>query len=308
MRHGAHPDRRRAVKAISALALTSLAGCAYRHSPLTAYTPSLFEIRGAQLPGRMYLFGSIHSGISRFYPLPNRVQEAFNSSNALAVELDMTQRHGEMVERFKAHVWYPPGRSLLDSLGPARFKELREYLREDDNRWAQTIRKRPWAIAITLGSADDQRIGAEREQGLESILIKAARENGKAVLELEDGELQLRAIAQGSDEEQARQLIHRLHQVKNWDRSFAEILEAWRRGDQKWMAQIKDYAYPVATLASLRQRLFSDRDALITRRIEKLLQTNTTIFALVGALHLAGTDSLQNALSEHGLDVSQIRY
>ncbi|MBP6817368.1 MAG: TraB/GumN family protein, partial [Burkholderiaceae bacterium] len=83
------PGRRRAARALLAMAGgASLPGCAYRSLPFVDYQPSLFRVRADSSPTCAWLFGSIHIGLARFYPLPDAVEQAWQSSRRLACEIN----------------------------------------------------------------------------------------------------------------------------------------------------------------------------------------------------------------------------
>ena len=54
--------------------------------------------------------------------------------------------------------------------------------------------------------------------------------------------------------------------------------------------------------------MFGERDERMARRLLAAMQSPGDIFALVGALHLVGEDSLPHALQALGAKVERIRY
>ena len=54
--------------------------------------------------------------------------------------------------------------------------------------------------------------------------------------------------------------------------------------------------------------MFGERDERMARRLLEAMRTPGDIFALVGALHLVGEDSLPLALQALGATVERVRY
>ncbi|HPQ89705.1 MAG TPA: TraB/GumN family protein, partial [Candidatus Mcinerneyibacteriales bacterium] len=71
----------------------------------------------------VYLFGSIHAADESFYPLPEKIETAFESSQALAVEADIRNIDQMEITRFVfAHGMYPEGETLEKALGDEAWK------------------------------------------------------------------------------------------------------------------------------------------------------------------------------------------
>jgi uncharacterized protein len=291
-------------------ALSSVAGCAYRNTPGLQFTPALFEVTHPNSKATTYLFGSVHAGLSRFYPLPSVVENCIEQSNVLAVEVDMQVRLPEATALFRPHVRLENNTSLSRIIGEEQFTSMARHFgwysqeRETYDRYA------PWFVAINLLSEDDKRVGLERSVGLEAILLEQARQKNKQVLELELVSEQVAAFVNGTIDEQREHLLMRFEQVRQWDTTTQDLVDAWRLGDLDAMEKVKSRNFgSKVKLETLRKRLFYDRDARMASRLITFMRgSNKTCFTAVGALHLAGEDSLQYRLEDLGAKVKRLAY
>jgi uncharacterized protein YbaP (TraB family) len=288
-------------------AATLAAGCAYRSLPGFTYAPPAFALSRPGAPGRIVLLGTVHAGLSRFYPLPESIEQAFDAARRLIVEIDTDGRATEIRAAATARALLPAGATLATVLRPETLRALRRTLHQQPWTLRELQRLQPWALALLLPDADDQRFGADARDGVELHLIRRARARGLPIVEMETAEAQVAAFAGGPLDEQDAALALRLAHRDAQSRTYVRIVDAWRRGDLAELAALKDFAYPPeGALAALRTRLFADRDAAMTDALAGALDEPGPGMALVGALHLAGPDALQQALTRRGIDVQRL--
>ncbi len=291
-------------------ALASSIGCAYRNIPGFQFTPALFEVKLPEGSATTYLFGSVHAGLSRFYPLPSKIENCIAQSEILAVEVDMQVRLPEATAMFRPYVRLDSNTSLSQIIGEDQFTAMARHFGWFTQEKATYERYAPWFVAISLLSEDDRKMNLEKSIGLESKLLTQAKKDNKHILELEQVSEQVDAFVKGSLEEQKEQLLMRFEQVRKWDSTTQDLVDAWRLGDLNALDKIKGRNFgSKAKLLSLRERLFTERDQrMASRLIAFMRESNKICFAAVGALHLAGDDGLQYRLSELGAKVTRLAY
>ena len=293
-----------------------LSGCAYRNAPFTPYAPALYEVVPAETAasggGRAYLFGAIHTGLSRFYPLPDAVERTWARATHLACELDAQARHAELRAAFSRRTHLPDGMTLDTLVAPEVLHGIRTHLGYGPHEWRQRLRLQPWALAMLMTSADDQRLGTETAQSVDNLFLARARAAGRPILELERVDEQVHAFSGGSLEEQAEWLTQRYRRLLRWERTLYDVVEAWRTGDDGALAVVKERAFgPVSAdpaANALRARMFAERDARMAERLVETIRGGGTVFALVGAFHLVGEDRLQKHLEARGMIVRRVAY
>jgi uncharacterized protein len=295
-----------------AIALGVSQGCAFNRSPFVQYQPLLYEIRpnesSRSSEGSAYLFGAIHLGLGRFYPLPDFVEQAWRRSDCLAVELDIAARFESLREAFSKRVLLAEGESLDDLLDPAEIQKIKNLMRFDHQDWSRLRRLQPWALSLNLFNRIEAIAGPRASLGIDMFFLRRAKAQTVKIAELEDPQDQVEAFAGGSRAEQLEQLRARLQQVANYQRGTELIINAWRQGDAAALAELKREAFgDTQRLSSLHQRMNVARDRKMARAMNDLIQQGRKIFAVVGAFHLVGPDSLIEVLRrDHQMDVSLV--
>jgi uncharacterized protein len=293
-----------------ALAVSSLSGCAYRHIPGYQFSPALFEVRLPDSQAITYLFGSVHAGLARFYPLPKKIENCIGEARTLAVEIDMQAHFEQATQLFRPHVYLPSTMSLSSVLGINNFDAMSRHFQWFREDIAKHERYAPWFVALNLNSTDDQNVNLQGAVGLETVLLAQAKKGNKVILELETAAEQVHAFVAGSLDEQREHLLMRFDQIRRWDKTIVDIVDAWRLGDLEALDEVKtrNYGGP-AKLQSLRTRIFAERDVRMAARIMNHMKaTTSTTFAVVGAFHLCGADRLQNFLVDAGASVTRVQY
>lgn len=294
--------------ALAAALGLSAAGCAYRSIPGWRYQPPMLELSHPNAPGRITLLGSVHAGLTRFYPLPDPVEAAFDGAARLLVELDTRVQSDAIRSATAAAALLPDGATIDQVLPAPTMAALTLAFQADPEALRRLMRLRPWAMALLLPNADDVKMLADGGDGIETHLIERSRRRGLPVLELESPAAQIAAFAGGSPEEEAAGLALRLAQRSSWDRTYSEIVDAWRRGDLTALAALKDRAFPASgSSAALRRRLFTERDRSMAIRLRTELDVPAPGLAVIGVLHLAGPDAITGILSTLGVTVGPSR-
>jgi len=288
------------------LGLTA-AGCAYRSIPGWRYQPPMFSLSRLDAPGRLTLLGSVHAGLTRFYPLPDQVEAAFDGAARLLVELDPRAQSGAIRSATAAAALLPDGDTIDQVLRASTMEALTGAFQADPWALRRLMRLRPWAMALLLPNADDVRMLVDGGDGIEPHLIERSRRRGLPVIELESPAAQIAAFAGGSAEEEDAVLALRLAQRSSWDRTYSEIVDAWRRGDMSTLAALKERAFPASgSIAALRRRLFTERDQAMAIRLRDELDSPTPGLAVIGVLHLVGPDAITGILSTLGVTVGNV--
>src|SRR5262249_24462670 len=118
---------------------------------LTAYaqngsTPLIWEARSAS--NTVYLFGTVHVGARKLYPLSPAVEHAYATSRTLALEADPTDQSA-MLAATRGSTYTPPD-SLTRHISPQLMDELRKALPAVGLPVEYAEVMRPELLAMTL--------------------------------------------------------------------------------------------------------------------------------------------------------------
>ncbi len=257
----------------------------------------------------VYLLGTIHGAIGKFYPLPGVVDRAFDSSKHLVVEVDITKVPPSTVSALVAKVssYTPPDR-LSRHLSPETKKVFGDYLKWSGETWAMYEQFKPW-YAARLASNSKRWVDNDFKSslGLDLYFIGRAEELKKNVLDLETAELQIRCLSDMSDKAQDKVLHSTLQGLIDSNSLIQGFLDAWKTGDVDKMQKLSfsDLAkYP--ELLEYDKRLLDDRNVGMANKILQFLAKNPgPYFVAVGSAHMVGTKGLVSLLRAKGFDVQQ---
>ncbi|MDG5815090.1 TraB/GumN family protein [Chitinispirillales bacterium ANBcel5] len=252
----------------------------------------------------VYMFGSIHFGIPAFYPFSDEINQAFEKSQYLVVEIN-SQKEGigsEMAELMKAG-YLSEGETLEQKLSPEVYNQLEETLSAMGVPIAPFLHFRPWMMAVTLSVLQIQSLGYSPEMGVESYFFR--KSDDKEILELESAEYQMKLLSMLDGEDF---LSYTILSGESAKQQMQALSTAWACGDSVSLASIvlKDYSEHIPGYEQIYEEMFKKRNHAMARRISELAQNKGVYFVVVGAGHFLGEDSIISILAENGWVVKSL--
>ena len=302
--------------------------------PETPATPVFYKVTSAE--GHvMWMLGTIHVGDGRTAWLPEEIYEAFDAADALAVECDvdtfteLLDEDEELVAAYLDAYMYQDGTTVRDHVEDEELLEEMEkalkkygsYLYLDLMPYKTTM----WESEISnayrwLGRS------LSGSRGVDSRLMKRARQQEKEILEVESVQFQMQMLGNFSDLIQELELEGTLSSGRyGYNTSVEKLYEMWCRGDEE---ELRDYLnkeeeldtseLTEEELARYEEELEAYRDynnqMLIQRNDAMLdvakgyLEGDKTVFFAVGLAHLLGENGLVDALRDAGYTVELVPY
>ena len=190
--------------------------------------------------GTIYLLGTIHLVRPDFYPLPRGIEEAFNLSNKLVVEVDITRTDQAALGRLvMAHgIDNSTPDSLFKKLEPETLSLLKDYIETKNLSTRMFGQMQPWLASLTISQMELQRLGFDAESGIDKHFLRKAHKEGMEVLALESEESQISLFSSLSPALQGKMLKLTLTDMKNLDDDASDMIKAWKTGDDKKMAEL----------------------------------------------------------------------
>ena len=272
--------------------------------PSRADTPlhSLWELHGKH--NTVFLLGSIHVLRPGDYPLSPAVMQAYASSKALLMEInladtDMEQLQAEML----TSAMLPEGKSLQEVLGPKRYARAESLARDVGVELATFDGFAPWFAAEAISQLQLLKLGFEPTAGVEMYFLERARSDGKSIAGLETAHDQIALFEGLSMEMQAEYLMSSLEQARELPKEVDDMVHAWQRGDTVWFddqLQSELGKDPV-----LYQSVLGARNRKWIPKIEALLNDDKNYLVIVGTGHLVGRNSVIELLKKDGVDATQ---
>jgi len=249
-----------------------------------------------------YLFGSLHLGrLAWAFPGPD-LRAAWQATEVLAVELDISdpQTQQALVEAAK------PG----EPLSPA-FQE-----RMDAQARAACLPERALASLHPLLQVSTLTMLAARFDGLdlgfgqEAVLLGLARQQARRIVALETAAEQMQALIPADPREQRQAVAEALTQLERQQvrGPMRELAEVWARGDLERLQSYERWCDCVRSEADRRwlRRINDERNGPLAARIAALHAGGQRVLVAVGALHMSGPQALPALLAALGFEVERV--
>ncbi len=260
----------------------------------------------------VYLMGSIHFADQSFYPLRTEIEQAYERSDYLVVELDVNalddDAYNEMISRKGV---YPDGKSIRDAVSEETWQQLRARLRQLNLPYEAVKSYKPGVLVLTMTAIQVMQMGYDPQLGMDFyFLAKAAQPPVKQVIELETLEQQLSLFIDIPDGDLL--LKETLYSMAESESMMTEMLSYWKEGDENAMDKLlfEDSLNDYPAFAEIYDSLFYARNRKMVSKIEQMLKQDGTAekvyFVVVGSGHLIGDKGIVNVLKEKGYKIKRL--
>lgn len=263
--------------------------------------PALWVVRDAD--STLYLFGTMHAlspGASWNTP---RVAAAVSASEEIWFELEPPGDPAAM-QALVMQYGLDPAHPLSTKLTPAEFRLFSEAVTGMGMQPAQLDGMRPWLAAITLSTLPMTQAGYDPAAGADAVMLAAARQAGRRVRTFENSEQQTRFLADLPPEVELQFLREALGSFRRGPELVRQMERVWLSGDIAGLWTLGGEAMR-SGFPEVYQALLAQRNRAWVERIAQELAGSGTDFVAVGALHLAGPDSVVAMLEARGYRVER---
>jgi len=249
----------------------------------------------------VYMLGSIHIAGDDLYPLPFHIENAFNKSDYLVVEVDITNiDQNEILQLIAMHGHLGDGQTLSTVIPQSTYEAVKNEFSEYGINILQFERVNPWVVAITLSQLQMMKFGFRPEYGVDLYFLSDARDEME-IIELETGADQISIFSDLSMELQILLLEDFLYDLTLPRERVHDLFEAYKRWDAAW---IRDFIFESVgkhpELQPLYEKLLDDRNVNMAEKIDSFLRNEGTYFVVVGAGHLFGEMGIIELLRKKG--------
>lgn len=247
--------------------------------------------------GTLYLGGSVHALRASDGGLPPAFASALGQSARLVFE-SSTEKLDDKKMREAGE--YPRGDSLKNHVDPRTYAYLKRFFALIGVPEAKMARYRPWALTLFLWSPDNR--GLSSDLGVESVLQKRARAQGKPVSGLVSAREHMDVFIGLTERQSEAALL--LTFIPSPSSSYERTIKAWRRGDvdRLW----KETSAGFADYPAFGERLLEARNRRWLPKIEGFLRSGQVYFVVVGSAHLGGPEGLLALLKQRGYRAEQL--
>lgn len=254
----------------------------------------------------LFIGGTIHLLSADDYPLPDAFDVAFSRSSELVFETDVDSASSVSAQlKFMPALMYQDGRTIESVLSPETYADLTTFLAERKLPLTMFERFKPAGLNLTLLVLELQRLGINAQSGVETHFSAKAKKDEKRVAWFESLDEQIEFIDRMNTLDPNLLIGSTLRDIGTLEEVWPTLLSAWKAGDMQQLASL-GLTQMIQEAPELYQFILVDRNKNWMPEIKELLETPDIEFILVGALHLAGKDSVLRQLEEEGYEVEQL--
>lgn len=293
--------------------------------PAEKASPVFYKVTGAE-GQQMWLLGTIHVGDERTAFLPQEIYDAFDSSDALAVEFESESYTAKLMEdeeamqRYLEAFLYTDGTTTQEHINDEElFEQLQKFLQASGTYEATMLVTKPIFLEQTISSfymSNGYRLSSD--YGVDNQLQSRAYDQEKEILSVESGEFQMDLLGAFSDELQVYMLRDVLEYGQcAYNYHTEQLFELWCAGDEaELITYLNEEAEEdpdlteeeKALVAEYEQAIETSRNVDMLAVAEEYLSSGKTVFYAVGLAHLLADDGLVNTLRDAGYTVELVSY
>ncbi|MDR0927448.1 MAG: TraB/GumN family protein [Ignavibacteria bacterium] len=255
----------------------------------------------------LYLLGSIHIATKDMYPLNPIIMNAWNESNTLGVEINLSSpdfsffgTQPNLMEKFMNI-----DATLNTQLPPDVYAKLRSKMLEvgvpDDAIDYYTPLGAIFTMELSEMAIDAETDIDDFSEGIDQYFIKLADIENREVVEMESIERQI-LVLDGLSEQIVPYITYLLDNKDN-SNSAAEVKKlftAWSNGNIETIEKLINtpFAADKEVDKQLKNVLIYQRNIEIAAKLEGLFADTKKYFIVLGAGHLIGNDSIIDILQK----------
>ncbi|MFT5924485.1 MAG: hypothetical protein ACI9LE_001484 [Paraglaciecola sp.] len=253
----------------------------------------------------LYIGGTIHVLTPEDYPLAKEYDLAYQAADKVIFETDMEAVSSpEFGQKMMDQMMYSDGTTINKVLQPDTYKALAIHLSSRQIPMQAFASHKPSLLAISLTFIELQAMGYTSE-GVDMFFANMAKDQEKEQGWLETPDEQLAFMANLGGDDPNSMIEYTLKDIKKMPEMFAKLHSTWLTGDMQGMADVGITPFK-ADYPDIYQDLLVTRNNNWLPKIISMLNDQPIEFILVGALHLAGPDSVLAKLKAKGYKIEKL--
>lgn len=268
-----------------------------------------YSISGNGLKKTSYLFGTHHLAPLKVFNENLQAVDAFQQSNQVVGEVDMTIDQMELAMKMQPFMIAPPDSVLSKILTAEEYDKASKAFTEYSPQPGMTLQMldmlKPAAVSqLVLVPLMTKYIpNYNPTEQLDTYFLTQGKTQGKTIIALETPEFQADVLFNSTPlKSQAQELLEALTEPEMVIDEMKTINDAYFSQDMNKMYQIsKEMESDPVYFDSL----LKDRNLAWIEKLPEIMKTESTFIA-VGCLHLVGEFGLINLLREAGYEVEPI--
>ena len=290
--------------------------------PTEKASPVFYRVTGAN-GEEMWLLGTIHLGDERTGFLPKEVYDAFDASDALAVEFDMNaatramDEDPEFAQKIAALLLYADGTTAKEHMDAETYETALRYMKYTGNYVSgvsDLMKVSMWENSLTNYMLEGHR-SLTANKGMDQRLLDRAEAAEKEILNVESMESQMAMLMGFSDALQEYLLKAALDTSRHeYIAGVEELYELWCSGDETALREMINSddsevdPSETALAQEYEEAMSTNRDKAMVETAKGYLDSGKTVFYAVGLAHLLKDNGLVDSLRAAGYTVELVTY
>jgi uncharacterized protein YbaP (TraB family) len=247
----------------------------------------------------VYMYGSIHVGDKNLYPMHQVVEDAFESSEVVVGEIDMTNTEKITEQAFQ--LVYTNGETVMDHLSEEGKKKINEVSEELGFNYTLLKTQKIWSFGSFLSGYQMKKAGYNANYGIDMYFLNRAK-GTKRIEELEGAQFQFDMLNNFTDEEQEKYFIMSMTNLEETKKGLDELFNIYKSGDETAMLTALGEEDRNTNYYKM---MILERNINMTSKIEGYLNTGDTYFVVAGLAHFIGEDGIVKMLRDKGYTVTR---
>ncbi len=240
----------------------------------------LWEVKSDK--NTVYILGSVHLADSTLYPLNPIINEAFDKSKFLVLEIDITNINPYEVLKYTT---LPDTLTLSGVVDKETFSKFKQLFKKHNVPESAFQKLKPWFAVMTLQSLEMIEGNYSAEYGIDMHFLDIATNKNLKIKELESLEFQMKVL-DTLNQFTGKFLDFTLDELDKTAQNVDSILIAWKNGDTGQMSKIINEGSDSDEFQNVMQFINYSRNINMVKKIEDYLNQDEVHFIIVGAAHL----------------------
>lgn len=256
----------------------------------------------------IYMFGTVHL----LRPDLDWRYEAFDNALAAAdtvvfeVDMESPEAQSRLMTDFMMRGMYQDGRTLREALNAEDEAVIEQGMQSVDIPLDAFNAFEPWMAAINLSAMKMVSDGFDPESGVEKVISREAKADGKTFAYLETITDQADAFDLLPEEAQIEMLYGTVLGLEDSSKMLDDMVAEWADGDMQGLAVLAGDSDGAGFSEALYDSILVNRNRNWIPVIEDMLNEPGTVMIAAGSAHFAGPDSVIVMLEDKGYTVERV--
>lgn len=254
----------------------------------------------------LYLLGSIHALKDGMYPLNKNITKAYEKSDVLAVELDMSKVPQSAIMGLMTTCMYKGEDSLEKHISADVYSELKKVMAKLGFPEASYSKMKPWWLLMSITEVSMRKLGVDPKNGIDLYFCQRAALDKTPVVELEGFTMQLEIFKEISKKYPNEFVKFMIEDSENMEEQFDLMAKSWKNGNHEKLNEIFSELDADKDLKKITKLLMHDRNEGMVEKVKSYIKSGKKYFVVVGAGHLVGKTGLVEQMKKSGYKVEQV--